>query len=116
MSIGASDHQVHDMRSLYAHRLVAKKLRENPDLLEKVWANIAKARKSADLDAYQEWEVVLRSPIPRICDFIVRQSQVATRLRQSSPFTGFISKQEKEEINEQVKLRAFDSGGSEYNR
>lgn len=107
-----SDHAQHDLRSLYAHRLVAKKLLADPRLLEKAWGNLAEARKVADLNAFVEWDVVLRAPLDKLCDFISKTSQVATRLRQSSPFAGFITKEERESINEQVKLRPLDASGS----
>ncbi|AYG47958.1 hypothetical protein DV532_27135 (plasmid) [Pseudomonas sp. Leaf58] len=109
MISGKSDHRIHEIRSLLIHRLVAKKLRENPKLIEKAWSNIAKAREVADLDVLKEWEAVLRAPISRICDFIVRDTQVAIRMRQSSPFHGIITPEERQEINEQIKLRTFDT-------
>lgn len=112
----SSDHSQHDMRSLYTHRLIARKLQADPGLLAKAWQNIAAAREVADLDAFVEWEVVLRSPLDKLCDFISKPSQVATRLRQSSPFIGFITQEERQRINEQVKLRASDSSSSEYHR
>jgi hypothetical protein len=106
MSSLQSDHQLHDLRSLYAHRLVARKLKENPDLLQKAMENLISSQKVADIDVFKEWEVVLRAPIQKICEFIVRPSETVTRMRQSSPFSGFLTEQERQSINEKIKPRA----------
>ena len=104
-----SDHQLHDLKSLYAHRLIARKLKENPKLLQKAKDNLEIAMKVADIDAFKEWEVVLRAPLSKICEFMVRSSETATRMRQSSPFSGLLTEQERETINEKVKSRTPDS-------
>lgn len=111
-----SDHDMHDLRSLIAHRLVARKLLANPELMKKAWKNLEDSKKVNDLDAFVEWETVLRAPLGRICEFISKPSQVATRLRQSSPFFGLITKEERDSIYEQVKLGSFNSRSGEYNR
>jgi hypothetical protein len=107
-----SDHQLHDLKSLQAHRIIARKLRQNPELLQKAIENLEAAKEVADIDALKEWEVVLRAPISKICEFMVRNTETATRMRQSSPFSGLLSEQERESIDEKIKPRAADSSSS----
>lgn len=90
-----SDHELHDRRSLEAHRLIAEKLREDPGLLEKAKANLARAKMVSESDALLEWEVVLRAPLDMICAFLGSESETATRMRQSTPFTGILSEEER---------------------
>lgn len=111
-----SDHSIHEVRSLYAHRIISKKLQENPELLNKAWENLAKCRTKADLDVFTEWEILLRAPLQKLCEFITRDDELLKRLRQSSPFQGFITPEERAMIHEQVKFRASNPGSSGYNR
>lgn len=93
-----NDHERNERRSLEGHKLIAAKLRQNPDLLSIAWENIAKARKVYDGDVLLEWEVVLRAPIELICEFIQSDSQTAIRMRQSTPFAGILSQEERDAI------------------
>jgi hypothetical protein len=98
-----SDHELHDRRSLKAHKLIAEKLRENPTLLDNALKNLARAREISDSDALLEWEVVLRAPVETICKFIVSESATATRMRQSTPFSGVLT------ISELHNLRKIET-------
>ena len=45
-----------------------------------------------------EWERVLRQPVPEIRRTIVEESQTGDDLRQSSPFAGMLSEPERQQI------------------
>lgn len=94
-----SDHDLHDRRSLEAHRLIAAKLREDPGLLEMVRDNLVKAGEvHPGSDVLIEWGIVLRAPLDMICAFLGSESETATRMRQSTPFTGILSEEERLEL------------------
>lgn len=93
-----NDHERNERRSLEGHKLIADKLRQNPELLSIAWENIAKAREMYDGDVLLEWEAVLRAPIELICEFIQSNTQTAIRMRQSTPFAGILSQEERDAI------------------
>lgn len=104
----SNPHGIHDLRSLYIHQFVSNKLMENPSLIKKARDNLNKSKKVSDLLVFLEWEIILSAPVDKVCDFITRDSQAAIRLRQSSPFHGFITKEERRHIDEQIKLRTLN--------
>jgi hypothetical protein len=105
-----SMHELHDKKSLELHRLIAKKLMENPDLLSVAIANLSKLKdKHSNSRANDEWELILMGSIEFICKYICEESENATKLRQSSPFIGILTQQERKSIYEKVFAGALDS-------
>jgi hypothetical protein len=97
-----SDHRLHEIRSLALHGLIARKLCRDPDLLRVAERNLARWRKSdPDPPAYlDEWEHILAQPLPYILDRITAMDAEAIRLRQSSPFAGALSAEERDRLFE----------------
>jgi hypothetical protein len=96
-----SDHSVIEARSLALHCLIARRLHANPELIEKARASLRrwKQRFGANLPAYfAEWEHVLAQPLPDVLAFITSTSAEAARLRQSTPFAGFLSPGERKRV------------------
>jgi hypothetical protein len=84
-------HQDIDARSLLLARAVARKIDEQPFLLDKAraWA----ARQTAP--AYLEWHEILMRTWPEIRTVLLDPSEEGKRLRQSSPFSGVLDPRER---------------------
>jgi hypothetical protein len=111
MELFYSDHSRVDERSLAMHRAVAGKLLANPALLNKARETL---RRWQDSDgsptlALAEWEQILRGTAYQVADFLADQSERAIRLRQSSPFAGFLTDTERRTIYESYSTRAYHS-------
>jgi len=113
METFASDHDRLDERSLALHRLVAEKVRAASDLLDKARENL---RRWEALDGYvspalAEWTRILAAPANQIVALLVERSERGTRLRQSSPFAGILTQQERRAIYESYSARAYSPRG-----
>jgi hypothetical protein len=109
-----SDHQRLEARSLAMHCLVAKKLQANPALIDQARKTLErwKAQAAKPLPSVlSEWEQILESSQEDVASFVVSTHEDATRLRQSSPFTGILTLEERTEIYE-----AFRDGTSNWNQ
>jgi hypothetical protein len=97
-----SDHARLDERSLALHRLVAKKVLADPTLLDRARANLRRwqASHGSHSFALAEWDQILTNPVDQVAAFLVERSERATRLRQSSPFTGILTEAERAAIYE----------------
>jgi len=96
-----SDHRVLDARSLAMHCKIARKIDQNPALLERPRRNLQRWSEAASgpLPAYiKEWKKILDRPWPDIAAFITSFSDEAVRLRQSSPFAGVLTPKERKQI------------------
>ena len=101
-------HDVIDERSLALARLVADKLERDPSLLETARTNL-KRWMAADVDrphpAYKEWlELIDGLPLNSILNILRTDSENNRRLRQSSPFAGILTHDERWRI-----LRSYES-------
>ncbi|MGQ0445692.1 MAG: hypothetical protein ACT4O2_11355 [Beijerinckiaceae bacterium] len=106
-----SDHSRVDERSLAMHRLVAKKVQADPDLLEKARENLRRWRKAEGSPSLTlaEWENVLSGPVAQVAQFLEERTERATRLRQSSPFAGILTEAERQTIYESYSTRTYYS-------
>ncbi len=102
------DHRLIDERSLAFHRLISAKLRQQPDLVEKARGNIARWLKicSAGVEpTLLEWQGVLAGSFDQIVAQLEATDERATRLRQSSPFTGILTQSERLKIIREFQAR-----------
>lgn len=111
MGTGASytrfvrSHEWIDQRSLALHDRVATKLEADPQLLEEARANVERWLRSAPSAPLLEWRHLLQvTPLPRLLELLRSRSEMATRLRQSSPFAGLLTPDERLAI-----LRRYES-------
>lgn len=91
-------HQGIEARSLALHRLVAEKIRLEPALFERAKATLARWRSTvcANSQPYLvEWERLMDQGIEACLAVVVEDSERAAALRQSSPFTGILTDQER---------------------
>jgi hypothetical protein len=104
-----SDHSRIDERSLAMHRVIAKKLRADPALLDKARETVRRWQKTEGSPtlALSEWENILSGPVTEVAEFLEDRSERATRLRQSSPFTGILTDAERRTIYEPYSTRTY---------
>ena len=92
-------HERIDEISLEMGRRVVSRLREQPSLMLLARDNLARwTRRNSDapslLTCYSEWEEILRRPLEQVCELLTADTEEARRLRQNSPFAGFLSPRE----------------------
>ena len=92
-------HQWIDQRSLALHEAVAAKLEAQPHLLEIARTNLQRWLDARPVPALLEWRDLLdRAPLPQLLALLRSPSDAAARLRQSSPFAGVLSPEERQSI------------------
>ncbi len=108
-----SDHARLDERSLALHRLVAENVKADPALLDKARGNLRRWQESNDSPsrALSEWDQILSGSVNQVTEFLVERSDKATQLRQSSPFAGILTEQERLAIYESHSARKHYPGG-----
>jgi hypothetical protein len=96
-----SDHRRLDLRSLAMHAVIARKLARDPGLLAVGRSNLKRwaARRNDDTPAWlEEWRAILKRPWREVAALITDPGPGAARLRQSSPFAGVLTPQERKRI------------------
>lgn len=113
MQLIYSDHCRVDERSLAMHRLIARKLLADPELLNKARHNVRRwqSAEGSPLTTFREWQTILDGSVEQVAQLLVARSETATRLRQSSPFTGILSEMERQTIYESYSTRTYHPGG-----
>lgn len=94
-------HQSIDERSLAMDRLIAAKVRQDPLLVNKAREILLRWMASADpsvLSVFKEWKTILEQPLEEILVTLQGEDERSTRLRQSSPFCGILSREERTRI------------------
>ena len=99
-------HRRHEEQSLVLHREIARRIRINPDLLTVVRDRLTKDIHSGQFsvsvtDAMQEWLDLLNAgSLAEILELLLDQGENARRLRQSTPFTGILTQEERRHVLE----------------
>ena len=94
-------HQDLDARSLALHRLVAEKLSREPALFENARATLARWRIIVCPSSQPyliEWEQLFNQGMDAALAVATDPSEHATALRQSSPFCGILTNEERWEF------------------
>ena len=102
------DHRLIDERSLAFDRLIAAKLRSQPALVEKARGNLARWLETCSggaKPALLEWQRLLSAPFDELLAFMEATDERATRLRQSSPFCGILTPEERLGIIREFQAR-----------
>ena len=95
------NHRDIDQRSLAFGRLIADRVRENPALIGRAkatlerWLSDCSPRARASLN---EWRTILDGPIEGVLELLISEDERSTRLRQSNPFAGVLSRGERDAI------------------
>ena len=118
-----SDHIRIEERSLALHRAVAEQIRENPQLMEKVREKLHarlreySAQRLMPPGALSEWEAILEGrSLNEIMQFLVSPGEEARRLRQSSPFTGILTPQQRWKIYAAYRSGTYYSSRGQHRR
>jgi hypothetical protein len=104
---GRRGHRVAELQALAYHRLVAERLDE--DVVDNARRRLARWRSEGRLDPRwaEEWERVLELPLPRIAKTISADTKRARELRQTSPFAGVLTEQERRQLLRAVEERVL---------
>jgi hypothetical protein len=96
-----------EARSLAMHAAIAAKIERQPKLLEIARNNLKRWRARWE-DAvpawHQEWCEILDRPWPEVVAVMTAPGEASARLRQSSPFAGVLSAEERRHIYEAFRL------------
>jgi hypothetical protein len=96
-------HERSARRNRAYHAAVARHLRKHT--VEKALHQLWRWEEEGNIDPRyaQEWEDVLRRPLPEIKAFLTDDSSHARDLRQNSPFAGALSEPERRKILEEIR-------------
>jgi hypothetical protein len=85
-------HRVAEERSLALHQEVARRLREQPELLDKARERVESWSKAGNVAGFYvtAWQEVLSGTLDDVIDVITGRDERAVGLRQASPFAGVI--------------------------
>ena len=89
-----------ELRSLALHRQIAKRLQEDPQLWSIPKQNIERWLASGvSCEALSQWNRLFQEKKKeQILEILTSETEEATRLRSSSPFTGILDQQTREAI------------------
>lgn len=99
-------HRLPELHALAYHRVVADRL--DDQLVDAARRRLARWRAGGRIDRRwaDAWERVLAKPIPRIAQEIGADTKRARELRQTSPFAGVLTEQERRRVRRAVEERA----------
>lgn len=90
-----------DRRSLALHEAVAAKIEARPELLDVARANLARWISHSPRGALLEWQRLLDGmPLAQLLALLRADCETSARLRQSSPFAGLLTPDERRAILE----------------
>ena len=98
-----SSHRLLEARSLAMHAVIARKIERDPTLLAVAHRNIERwsARWKDETPAWlKEWQEVLKQSWQHVAAVITEPSEHGARVRQSSPFAGVLTNEERWRIYE----------------
>jgi hypothetical protein len=81
-------HRLAEERSLAYHRVIAERLRQKPEVLERARQRVQTWLAAGAPFYARKWAEILAGDISSIAAFLVERSELAYELRQSSPFAG----------------------------
>jgi hypothetical protein len=96
-----SSHRLTEARSLVMHTVIAEKIQADLALIAHAQQNLGRWRRRREGSApawMDEWRAILKRPPAEVAAIICEPSERGARLRQSSPFAGALSDQERKRI------------------
>jgi hypothetical protein len=108
-------HDLVDRRSLELNRLVVEKIRRQPELMDFLREELNRSLEEPRLsksckNALREWQTILAlKSFEEILGTLVEDSHEGQRLRQSTPFTGILSQQERLEVFRRHARQEFEN-------
>lgn len=99
-----SSHRIHDARSLAMHVTIARKIDRDPTLLRTARRNLARWARDRPGETpprwMHTWSALLHRPWSEVAARITALTEDGAQLRQSSPFAGVLSADERRRIYE----------------
>lgn len=98
-------HRLSRERSVAYHRVIAERLRRQPEVLENARRRVQTWLTTGDEPPFyaRKWAEILAGDVPAITSFLVERSDLADELRQSSPFAGVLRPRERWQIWRRVR-------------
>ena len=100
-----------EKRSIILHQAIADKIIKNPSFLEKAKENLHRWSSMKDQNRsskyFKEWEKILEKDVDEILKIMVENTEQMHLLRQSSPFTGILTPQERWKIYETFRAWTY---------
>ena len=102
-------HRRIDARSLAMHRAIAAKLRADPSLLAIAHDNLERWSKERGRSQpyWDAWREILKRPLEEVLAIMVEDSERMTAMRQSNPFPGILTPQERWAIYDQFASQSI---------
>ncbi len=99
-------HRVAELQALAYHRLVAERLDER--LVAQARRRLERSRANGSIHPQwaEQWERTLSMSVPEVAQAISSDSKKARALRQTSPFAGVLTEQERRRLVSAVEERA----------
>src|ERR1017187_6566266 len=97
-------HTMIDARNRELHQIIAGKIRQNPALIRQVKETLERWFREMDESerghgSLVEWQHWLgKQPLSQVLDFLASEDEEACRLRQSTPFVGLLTEQERSAV------------------
>lgn len=100
-------HRLAEERSLAYHRLIAERLRHRPEILDTARRRVQGWLEAGDSAPFfaRKWAEILAGEASSIAAFLVERSELATELRQSTPFAGALTPQERWKLWRETRER-----------
>ena len=99
-------HEWLDRRSLALHEAVAAKLQANPQLLAVARSNLERWLQAGSRTPLVEWRRILETTdLADLLALLRATDERSTRLRQSSPFAGVLTAEERQAILDRYESR-----------
>ncbi|HEY0783783.1 MAG TPA: hypothetical protein VGE98_15095 [Thermoanaerobaculia bacterium] len=100
-------HRLAEERSVAYHGAIAEKIRRDPAVLDDARRRVDEWMRAAAQPPFyaRKWAEVLARDVPAVTAFLVERSELATELRQSSPFAGALTPQERWTIFREFQAR-----------
>jgi hypothetical protein len=100
-------HRLAEERSVAYHRVIAERLSDQPEVLEKARRRVQTWLESGSVTPFyaRKWAEILAGDVSSIAAFLVERSELADELRQSSPFAGALRPQERWRIWRETRER-----------
>lgn len=111
-------HRLAEERSIAYHRLIAERLGTQPEILERARKRVETWLSSGTYVPFyaRKWAEILAGDISSIAAFLTDRSELAVELRQSTPFAGAITPQERWKIWREVRDQASATEGEDGKR
>ncbi len=99
------DHRFAELNSLAYHRAVAERLDDR--ILDEARRRLSRWKREGSIHPHwaEEWERILGQPADKVAKTIAADTPRARELRQTSPFTGVLTEQERRRLRRALKER-----------